>query len=174
MDETAGTVFTGEDVRRVGTGNNWTYVNTQYWAPEHTYYFAALAPMNSTNVELTLAGGADAKVGLGTVVFTNEDGTEDLLYAKAKVDPVSYSHLVNVGMDPVALSFQHLLAKVKFTFQNGFGSENYTVNVTDVTMKVKESATINLAEANYNWTGHAGELTLEFGDVPALVGCQGS
>ena len=173
MDETAGTVFTGEDVERVGTGNNWTYVNTQYWAPEHTYYFAALAPMNSTNVELTLAGGDAAKVGLGTVEFTNVAGTEDLLYAKAKVDPVSYSHLVNVGMDPVALSFQHLLAKVKFTFQNGFGSENYTVNVTEVTMKVKESATINLAEANYNWTGHAGELTLEFGDVPALVGGQG-
>ena len=37
MDETSGVVFDGEDV----TGSKeagWSYANTQYWAPNHTYY----------------------------------------------------------------------------------------------------------------------------------------
>ena len=76
MDETTGTVFVGEDV--TGTKGNFTYTNTQYWVPGHTYYFAAVAPMNSTNVEVDTAT-ADL-TGLGTIKFTNENGTEDLLY----------------------------------------------------------------------------------------------
>ena len=45
MDETSGIVLVDEDVTKGASG--WSYANVQYWAPGHTYYFGALAPMNS-------------------------------------------------------------------------------------------------------------------------------
>ena len=126
MDETDGTVLTDEDVQK--NGGVWSYYNTQYWFPNHTYYFAALAPMESPNVTETLATGEAAKLGLGTVAFTNVDGTEDLLYAKKSVTtPTDNATLANQGMPAVELQFQHLLSKVKFTFQNGFATDKVTV-----------------------------------------------
>ena len=80
MDEVAGTVFVGEDV--TGSKGNFSYANVQYWAPGHKYYFYAVAPMNSANVDVVPATDNDAaKAGLGTINFKNIDGTEDLLYA---------------------------------------------------------------------------------------------
>ena len=167
MDETDGTVLTDEDVQK--NGGVWSYYNTQYWFPNHTYYFAALAPMESANVTETLATGEAAKLGLGTVAFTNVDGPEDLLYAKAKVTTPDAATLANQGMDPVHMQFQHLLSKVKFTFQNGFTTENVTVKVSEVAMTAPESATIDLAQATYNWESHAGEISLAFGETSVLA-----
>ena len=73
MQEVGGTVFTDENVTK--SNGVWGYKNIQYWYPERTYYFAALAPMDSANVAETLASGEAAKLGLGTVSFTNVDGT---------------------------------------------------------------------------------------------------
>ena len=164
MDETDGTVLTDEDVEK--NGGAWSYYNTQYWFPNHTYYFAALAPMNSANVTETLATGDAAKLGLGTVAFTNVDGTEDLLYAKAKVTtPTDNATLANQGMDPVHMQFQHLLSKVKFTFQNGFATDKVTVEVKNVKMVAPAKADINLAQATYNWDNHAETVDLVFGET---------
>ena len=83
MTSLSGTVLVDEDVKLVSGG--WDYTNTQYWTPNHKYYFAALSPMESNNVTETLANGEEAKLGLGTIAFTNVNGTEDLLYAKKMV-----------------------------------------------------------------------------------------
>ena len=48
MDKTTGQVFVDEDVTK-GEGG-WSYKNIQYWLSNHTYYFGALAPMNSVSV----------------------------------------------------------------------------------------------------------------------------
>ena len=163
MDDVAANVLTDEDVTK--NGGAWGYYNTQYWFPNHTYYFAALAPMNSTNItSKTLATGEAAKLGLGEIAFTNVNGTEDLLYAKAKVStPTDNATLANQGMPAVALQFQHLLSKVKFTFKNGFTTDKVTVKVSEVAMTAPKSATIDLAQADYNWENHAETVTLEFG-----------
>ena len=164
VNETNGVVFTDQDVTK--NGGAWSYQGTQYWAPNKPYYFAALAPMNSTNVTETLATGEAAKLGLGTVAFTNIDGGEDLLYAKAKVT----SKGLNQDNDPVKFQFQHLLSKVKFTFKNGFPTDNVYVVVENVEMTVPQTAEINLAQADYSkaWTAHAGTTTLAFGNVEKL------
>ena len=171
MDEVGGTVLADEDVTK--SGGAWGYANIQYWAPNHTYYFAALSPMNSANItSKTLAAGEEAKLGLGEIAFTNVAGTEDLLYAKEKAaTPATLSELTAQGMDAVEMEFQHLLSKVKFTFQNGFGTSNMTVQVSDVAMKVANNAKIDLAVADYSkgWTGHAGETVLAFGDTEKLA-----
>lgn len=159
MDNTAGTVFVGEDV--TGSEGNFTYTNTQYWAPGHTYYFAAVAPMNSTNVEVD-TDTADL-TGIGTIKFTNENGTEDLLYSAVAVDAPALGEAKTV-----MLTFNHLLSKVKFTFTNGFANDNAYIDVKKVTMTAPKTATATLTgnwwEAN-PWAGHADETILEFGDA---------
>ena len=168
MDEVGGTVLTDEDVTRGTSG--WTYRNTQYWMPNHTYYFAALSPANTNNItSKTLATGEAAKLGLGEIAYTNVAGTEDLLYAVEKTTTPDYATLTNNGMPAVALEFKHLLSKVKFSFKNGYTTDNVTVKVSNVTMKVANNATIDLAQAAYNWENLAGETTLNFENVPATL-----
>ena len=58
MDSAEGVVFMDEDV--TGSQGNFTYVNTQYWIPGHTYYFAALAPMNGANWDLKRSTASSA------------------------------------------------------------------------------------------------------------------
>ena len=169
MKEVAGTVLTDEDVTKVG--GKWGYANLQYWMPSQTYYFAALAPMNSTNVKETLAGDPDAQLGLGTIEFTNVDGTEDLLYAKAKVTTGDLKDLTENGMEPVKFQFQHLLSKVKFTFQNGFTTSNMKVVVKNVQMSAPKAGSINLAVADYTegWVLGDETIDLQFGNVAELA-----
>ena len=102
MDEPSGIVFNAEDVTKVGGG--WSYANTQYWMPGHTYYFAALAPMDSQNWKLTATG--NNKLGAGVVEFTNVDGTEDLLYAATTVTTPDE---ITAQPDAVKFAFNHLL-----------------------------------------------------------------
>lgn len=157
MDNVSGVILEDEDVKRGEHG--FTYTNTQYWIPGHTYYFAALAPMNSLNVTKTLATGDDALKGLGTVEFTNVDGTEDLLYAATAVD-------ANDNQGAVELQFNHLLSKVKFSFMNGFADDkydNYTFTVSNIEMTAPKSAYINLTAGEYTWYDHDEETTLKFG-----------
>ncbi len=165
MEEPAGTVFVNQDV----TGSKeagWTYNPLQYWLPDHTYYFGALAPMNSANWELNTENANTS--GAGVVSFTNVNGKEDLLYA-ATTASTEGMVIGEDTMEPVKLTFNHLLSKVKFSFTNGFTSDNAKIVVKNVKMVVPQSASINLAQADWwstnQWTGYAGETTLEFGDV---------
>lgn len=166
MDEPAGTVFVNQDVNRTDAETGaWTYNPLQYWLPDHTYYFGALAPMNSPNWKLDTKN-AD-KSGAGVVSFTNVNGTEDLLYAATTASTVGME--IGQDMEPVQLTFNHLLSKVKFSFTNGFTSDNAKIVVKNVKMDVPQSASIDLAQADWwstnQWTGYAGKTTLEFGDV---------
>ena len=165
MDKPAGVVFEGEDV--TGEKGNFSYANTQYWLPDHQYYFAALAPMNSANWELdTTKASTD---GAGVVSFENKKGTEDLIYAAAHVSTVGMQ--VGDSMEAVKFQFHHLLSKVKFSFTNGFANENAYIDVKAVKMTVPAEASINLAQEDWwstnKWENYAGTTTLEFGDACA-------
>ena len=172
MNEYDGTVLVDEDVEKVG--GSWTYANTQYWTPNNKYYFAALAPMNSANVTETLASDEPAKLGLGEIEFTNVDGSEDLLYAATMVQAPDYDQLKLNNMPPVKFQFSHLLSKVKFTFTNGFTTDNAYVVIEDIKMTAPKSGTIDLAVENWwdnddDWNLGTEEFELEFGDVAKLA-----
>ncbi len=160
VKEYDGEIFNGTEVEKVG--GVWGYEGTQYWVPNQPYYFAALAPMNGSWT-VAKATGEDAKKGLGTVSFTNNAGTEDLLYAKTMMT----SKDLNEPNGAVKFQFQHLLSKVKFTFKNGFPTSTASIKVTNVKMTAPAEAKINLAQDNYAkaWTDHANTTTLEFGNV---------
>ena len=169
VKEYDGTVFVDQDVTL--NGGNWGYEGAQFWAPNQPYYFAALAPMNSETLGHELATGDAAKLGLGTLTFTNVNGTEDVLYATSKVT----SKGVNQPNDPVKFQFRHLLSKVKFTFKNGFVTNNASIKVTNIKMKAPAKASIDVAQANYAkaWTLDSTlenqPVTLAFGDVETLT-----
>ena len=168
MDAPAGVVFQGDEVTK--SGDVWTYTNTQYWTPNHTYYFAAVSPI-AGNWELeTAEANTD---GPGVISFTNVDGSEDLLYAATSVDTPRELDLLKEGMDPVRFQFSHLLSKVKFAFTNGFATSNASVKVSNVTMKAAKTGTLALNTADW-WVGDKWNITgaektaYAFGDVETL------
>lgn len=166
MDEATGQIFDREHV--TGTKGNFTYANTQYWVPEHKYYFAATAPAQSKNIVLTTpATGEAAKLGLGVVDFTVTDGAEDFLYSA--VGPIDAPEAGATSVDPVKFEFNHMLSKVKFTFTNGFENELATIDVTDVRMVVPSKGTIKLDQADWwstnQWVLGSETVELAFGDA---------
>ena len=162
MDSEDGNVLTAEDVERMGEG--WGYVNTAYWLPGHYYSFAALAPMDSANWTYNLNGADNGEDN--TIYFENVDGTEDLIYAFNTRSTVGDP----VGKDYAALdlTFNHLLSKTKFTFVNGFATDNVTVQVTDVKMTAKNTATYSIEKKA--WGEVTGEqITLAYGDTEVIA-----
>lgn len=162
MTTNEGTVFTG-DVVSGSSASGWSYDNTQYWAPNRFYSFEAVAPANGgwAAVEET---AADIK-GL---TFTNANGTEDLLYATYSVTTPDMATLVS-GYDPVPLQFAHLLAKVQFSFKNSFTSDNYTINVTNVTMSVPKAGSLDLDSKAWTINAAEGNFDLAFGNAEATL-----
>ena len=160
MDETTGTVFDAERVEYDDAKSKWTYDPLQYWMTdrEHNYYFYAVAPVDNTAI--TVNKELNGK-GLGTIDFTNENGTVDLLYAEKHV-PV-----VNGQTDVVKLQFAHLLSKVKFTFKNGFPEGGFnTLKVENITISEAPSkGTVILNADARSWEIKGNGATLNFGNV---------
>ncbi len=160
MNEVEGKVFEGEEV--TGSKGNFTYNNIAYWLPGNTYYFAALAPIGG-NWALNTENAS--KLGAGVVSFTNEDGTEDLLYAANVEEAPALGTAKTVNF-----TFSHLLSKVKFTFTNGFTNPNMYIDVKNVRIvNAPKAGSINLAVENWwdndDWKLTQDEVELAFGDA---------
>ena len=160
-----GNVLENEEVWK--NGDAWTYLNTQYWVKGHTYHFFALANADENVVIENLNGNKLTNNpydnGVGEISFTNNDGTQDVLYSSHVVETVE-NH-----SETVAFDFDHILSKVKFTFKNGFATDNINLVVTDIKMTAPEKATTTLAFSDpvqgYVWADHTGTTTLAFGDA---------
>lgn len=141
----------------------WAYdVNkTQYWVNGNTYDFAAVAYADAAGV--TVEQGLD---GMPTAIAYNAtqatDGTQhDLLYAEKK--DIAYK---SGDATTVKFTFEHLLAKAKFTvknqMQNGNGNSYKVTNV-----KVLDAVETATYKVGGTWTGHAGQHDVTFGDIVA-------
>ena len=162
INQPSGVIFNQERVTK--SGNEWGYTNLQYWMPEKPYYFHAVAPVDDENIVVdTKEMNTD---GLGTISFTNDGGTTDLIYASKHVP--TGSDVINNAPAPVELKFMHLLSKIKFTFTNGF-PKNTSLKVTDIKITnapAKGSIAVNTEREKFSWTLVQGETTeLAFGDV---------
>ena len=168
MDRQDGTVFADEYIYKSGEG--WTYEQTATWAPGHNYYFSALAAKREqgaaefTNLTIDFASDINgmSTEGLGTVTFTNTDGTDDILYAECERET---ANPMTSAPEAVKFQFHHLLSKIKFTFINGFENENDTVVVTNVKIEVPEVGSIDLTQDSYTWAPSTEKLALVMGDV---------
>ena len=111
-----------------GFGDEWSYANTddvEYWVPSCSYSFAAV-------VDGTVSD-KDA-YGMPTVI-SYSIGEGDLLYATASASTSASGTPSGVTDDGyVAFTFNHLLSKVYFTFENGFDNDDYKYKVNEVTI----------------------------------------
>lgn len=167
MDQGSGLVF---DQQRVTSsdGTTWTYAPLQYWLPNHMYYFSAISPVDDQNVVVEKATGNHLYNGLGTISFTNVNGTTDLLYSATTVNTNGW--VVGEAKQKVAFTFNHLLSKVKFSFTNDFLADNYSIVVKDIKMTVPGDGKLNVAVENWwdntdDWELGTTTTTLEFGHM---------
>lgn len=151
-------VFNAKVVENKGAG--WTYSPAQYWVPGFTYTFKAL----SSNGGDGWSTPKTTDGHLGTVTFTNNDGTEDLVYATAEVGAPALGTIA----EPVQLNFAHQLAKVKFTFvydaqlSSALGG-GLSVLAENITMKVPAQASIDYSADAPAWTrADVAPITLTF------------
>lgn len=157
-----GQIFTGEKVSK--TGDAWSYDNVQYWVPGNTYTFGAIAPHSAANVsDVKLPEGA-TKVEM-KVAFTNTDAKQvDLLHAAPT--QIAGTAVTPTYKEPVSMTFNHQLSKVKFSFENAVGV-GYNVKVSNVKItNAYANGTLTVAAAGNNWSDQTNQnLELNFGNV---------
>ena len=161
-------VFNGVKVSKSITNaelkKEWKYEGTQYWIAGANYAFYAIAPflgdwaikVDSTTTPTPLATATGA-----TITFTNDDGTQDLLYAGIveRVGAASKN-------DAVALTFNHILSKVKFSFVNGYNASSATIRVRDIKItNAYNTAEAALTSTGAAWDNHAGAVEIDFGNA---------
>ena len=154
VTNTSGTpvaIFANDNVTgTVGENSTWNCTTkTQYWIEGAKYNFAAL--VNAGNVEL------------GAEVTYEADGSTDLLYAKS----TEYTGQKAGSNVKVALTFEHLLSKAKFTVTNTTEDTDYSYSVTGIKI------TNTLASGTYtvsteNWAATERE-ELAFGNIENVV-----
>ena len=147
-------------------GTAWTPAQTAYWQPSTTYHFGAYSDGNNSST--TASFGAEEQ----KLTFTNYTvGENDLIVAisdkKTTTEDVS-------AVDPVSLSFQHMLSQVKFTFKNE-DSYDYTMKISDIKIgSAVKTATGTFTKENsvIAWNGTA-EATYDFGDLEDIAEAEG-
>ncbi len=137
-------IFNAQQVTVAQNGDG-TYSPLQYWEANYTYNFEAIAPKSGEKgVQF-----AAAKAG-GTITFAN-DAQTDLIYAKAteKTMPAN----ITAAPDKVNFTFQHQLARVKFTFKNTFPANAAAkISVKNVTItNAYKNGTITPAATEAKW-----------------------
>lgn len=101
--------YVTDATKNYGYGQVWSCTQTQYWIPNATYHFMAIA--NATSVTNT--------TGIPTAINYTADGTSDLLLgelATAGIKTVTTNASCEPTQNPVSFTMTHLLSKVHFTF----------------------------------------------------------
>lgn len=157
--EQTGTPFNGTTVTK--SGSDWTYNGNVYWENGYNYSFVAIAPAGFGTFNAPNTVGE-----WGSIDFENGEGTTDLIYdinGTYATSPVSTE-----GQCPAAinLTFNHLLSRVKFAFENAM-DDGSTINVTAVTItNANTKATATLGEtATWALAADNSTASLTFGNV---------
>lgn len=163
-----GLVFNPEDATSMATlfdgtkvtldGTNWSYTPQRYWVAGNDYLFSAFAPAPSSVSSTasiwsfkptTSVDTAFAYTGMGTLTFDNQaaNANQDLIYAFAKVKEAK------TNQTPVSFTFDHLLSRVMFTFENAFSSSGSYIEISDVAVSdINSRGTINLMAETPTWS----------------------
>lgn len=158
-DGQTGTPFDGKDVTK--ENGTWTYTPPVYWEKGYAYSFVALAPNNAYTFTAPTAINT-----WGSLEFNNGKGETDLIYAAAKKETVEG----NGCPAPVDLTFNHMLSRVRFQFENGMadGSVLTVSNVKIIDAYTSGTATLAEQLTVNSWTPGQGTGALEFDGAAAM------
>lgn len=154
-----GTPFVAKEVTKANGA--WSYAPPVYWEKGYAYSFVALAPNDVYTFTAPTAINT-----WGSLTFNNGDGETDLIYAAAKQETVEG----NGCPAPVDLTFNHMLSRVRFQFENGM-EDGSKLTVTDVKINdAYTSGTATLAEAldGLTWNPVQGTGAIVFGGAAAM------
>lgn len=158
-DNKTGTPFVAKDVTN-GEGG-WSYAPPVYWEKGYAYSFVALAPNNAYTFTAPTVINT-----WGSLTFENGAGETDLIYAAAKQATITGDGCPA----PVNLTFNHMLSRVRFQFENGM-ADGSVLTVSNV--KINDactSGTATLAEAlaDLSWAPGQGTGAIAFGNAAAM------
>lgn len=159
------TIFSGDKVTKTGDAT-WGYDNARYWVPGATYKFFAYScennngPLNEEAANGTASMTHDAN-GYPTVKIAdyicNNDHQHDLVFAKNDAGIVGKEE----SNAKVALTFSHLLTKLKVKFVSKFPND-YKLNISNVQISnIYTKATYSLAYSATTPSGNATWTTSE-------------
>lgn len=158
-------IFSGDVVSSNDGGATWIYSPYKYWFEDHVYTFGAIAPAPKNNAAVTVSdvSKSNDKVTM-TVNFTNMDGTTDLLYAAPNQVTADAKFITDPR--PVAMTFNHQLSKVKFSFANAVG-ESYKIKVKNVRIEdARGIGILTIGTENNAWSDQDNaNVLINFGNV---------
>ena len=154
-----GTPFVAKEVTKAN--GTWSYTPPVYWEKDYAYSFVALAP----NEAYTFTAPTVINTW-GSLTFDNGDGETDLIYATAKQETVP----ANGCPAPVSLTFNHMLSRVRFQFENGMldGSKLTVSNVKINDAYTSGTATLAEQLADLTWNPVQGTGAIVFGNAAAM------
>lgn len=152
------TLFNATPVNNVNSA--WSYSPLKYWEATKTYNFAAYSNDNVSATGVTL--GADNHLKITNYV---SDGTKDLIY--------TYKHDIlcddALNMDPVKLTFYHILSRVAFKFTKdqvslaGTDIEVSNIKITALNNQGTFTGEDITTQCPYGaWTGQSGAVAQAF------------
>ena len=171
-DGDQGLILTNEPVTG-SKADGYNYANTQYWVPNATYSFVAIAPYTDAEWEYTPATetkGVNAYNG--TIAFDNvsAEANQDVIFASHQRSMPSTINSVT----PVNLTFNHILSRVRLTFINAIApNANISLQISDVKItNAYEKGTLAVAEgrvASSTWTVSNKTLNVPFANANTIL-----
>lgn len=141
-------------------GTDWTYSPLRYWVAGNDYMFTAIAPYQAESATASWTFTPTSTIdptfsytGMGSISFNNQSAlaNQDLIYSFAKVKNATSTQA------PVSFTFNHLLSRVMFTFENSFATTGSYIEISDVTVtNVNSQGTIDMSATTPAWTVTAG------------------
>lgn len=167
-------VFSKTTVKKIAT-NTSDFSNTakevwqpeggdvKYWAPNSTYWFSAMYPITDAGkYSFSTTGTIHTQKITGFTIADGGISTNDIVVARpAKATLEDETERAAVG-----LTFDHMLARVRFAFRNGFADDNVTIEISNVEL----NGLIAIADATINsngeaaWDNASGAIKLDFQD----------
>ena len=154
----------GATVTRSGAalGSAWTCSVTRYWTPSSTFNFAAIA--NGT--------GTDCVNGIPTKISYTLNGADpaDLVYGTASATTdASCAPAGNITNGVVSFTLEHLLARVKVSFENQIEEDDYTYAISNVTLSTWNKGVYTIG-ATTPWAREGeGTAALPYTAIPSLA-----
>lgn len=153
-------VFDGDAVTGKVGDDVWACTEEQYWVPNCSYNFTAIADATSVAVDAN---------GMPTSITFNENTTAggDVLISTATASTNAQG---TPTQNPVAFTFTHLLSKAKFTFTKAaYNNTRYTFNVKDIkfTNPYKQGV-YNISNGTWG-SQDIRTSTIDFGPIEAVI-----